>query len=155
MLGKLKSNFILKKIFKNISKRIYYDFIRYNKKFQNKFDLSLKDYKLFKEIIIEIIPIVGIIGKKYFININKEYIKSIYFDDEEVKRNYITEEDLVSKIKIILDPKNKSLKKLFDCCDCIKEINFVKFDRSDIIDMSEIFNNCKNLNFFKSINLIK
>ncbi len=145
MLGKLKSIFVLKKIFKNIANRIFYDLIRYNNKYKKKFDLCLNDYKTFKEIVVEIIPTNIIFNKTNFININKEYIKSIYFNDEEVKRNYLTTKDLISKIKIILEPKNKSLKQLFHCCDCIKEINFVKFDRSDITDMSEMFNNCKNL----------
>ena len=81
MLGKLKSIFVLKKIFKNIANRIFYDLIRYNNKYKKKFDLCLNDYKTFKEIVVEIIPTNIIFNKTNFININKEYIKSIYFND--------------------------------------------------------------------------
>ena len=93
-----------------------------------------------------------------FINIKKKY-KSyfhIYFNDDlnnEIKRDYITEKDKVSKIKIIIDYKIKSLSRLFKRIICIKSINFIKFKNSNINNMSHLFESCslKKINFFNFI----
>ena len=71
--------------------------------------MGVNDYKeyseLYSSIEIEIIPKMNEYGE--FINIGKECEKyyHIYFNDneEEIKRNYIKENDKVRKIKIILD----------------------------------------------------
>ena len=89
-----------------------------------------------------------------FINIKKKY-KSyfhIYFNDDlnkEIKRDYITEKDKVSKIKIIIDYKIKSLSRLFKTIICIKSINFIKFKNKNINNMSHLFESCslKKINF--------
>ena len=36
----------------------------------------------------------------------------------------------------------KSLSYFFYCCDCIKNINFIKFNRNDINQMSYMFYGC-------------
>ena len=77
---------------------------------QNKLGISLNEYKHFNDIIIELIPIDKFINKQIFINLKENNDFNIYFDDTEVKRNFITENDFVSKIKVRLNPKNKSLR---------------------------------------------
>ena len=77
-------------------------------------NIKLKDYKnKFSKIEIEIIPKENTYGK--FINIYSQLIKSnihIYFNDskEETNKNEITKNNKVTKIKIIIDYKAKSLK---------------------------------------------
>ena len=68
----------------------------------------------------------------------------IYFNDseKEIERESITEYDNVSKIKIIINSMIKSLSYFFYCCDCIKNINFIKFNRNDINQMSYMFYGC-------------
>ena len=113
--------------------------VKYNKKIQNRINLSVKDYKEYSEtftpIEIEIIPAKDKYGK--FININKnvELYYHIYFNDnkEEIKNKYfILEEDKVTKIKIIIDYQVKSFKGLFYDCKCIESINFKKFYRNNV-----------------------
>ena len=89
-------------------------------------------------------------NKNKFINIKEESDKSfyhIYFNEsnEEIKRNYINKNEKISKIKVIIDMEEKSLKELFQECYCVKEIKFVKFNRTDFTDYSYMFRNCKNL----------
>ena len=89
-----------------------------------------------------------------FINIKKKY-KSyfhIYFNDDlnnEIKRDFITEKDKLSKIKAIIDSKVKSLSRLFKLIKCIKSINFIKFKNKNINNMSHLFESCslKKINF--------
>ena len=64
----------------------------------------------------------------------------------------------MSKIKIIIDEDIKSLHKLFNECKCIKKINFIKFNKNNIHDMSFMFFECRslkelNLNNFNTINV--
>ena len=63
---------------------------------------------------------------------------------------YIEEEDNVTKIKIIIDYQVKSFYGLFKWCKCIESINFKKFYRNNITDMSYMFNECSSL---KELNL--
>ena len=65
----------------------------------------------------------------------------IYFNDnkKEIKRNYLNENENVSKLKIIIDYQIKSFERLFDNCKCIEFINFKKFYRNNINNMSYMF----------------
>ena len=112
IIEKIKSGYILSKIYNNITKKKKLEIIKYNKKIQNRLNLDVKYYKeyseTFTQIEIEIIPTKGKYGK--FINIkeNDELYYHIYFNDnkEEIKnskKNFITIDDKVNKIKIILD----------------------------------------------------
>ena len=148
----LKSNYILKKIFFSLSKKNYLEIIKYNKKMQTRINLTIDDYKDFTEkfssIEIEIKPIKVDYNK--FINIiNKKDEKyyHIYFNDskEEIKRYNLNEDDKVNSIKIIIDYQIKSFYKLFFNCECIKSINFIKFYRIDITNMSYMFFGCSSL----------
>ena len=84
-----------------------------------------------------------------FINIENENKESyhIYFNDNdnEEKRYTIKKEEKLTKIKIILDYQIKSFAKLFLGCRYIKSINFKKFYRTDIADISYMFSGCKLL----------
>ena len=44
----------------------------------------------------------------------------------------------------------KTFYRLFYGCDCIEKINFIKFNRKNIVDMSYMFGGCSSL---KEINL--
>jgi hypothetical protein len=65
---------------------------------------------------------------------------------------YIEEEDKVTKIKIIIDYQVKSFKELFGSCECIEYINFKKFYRNNITDMSHMFSECSLLKELKLTN---
>ena len=91
ILENIKSRYILSKIYDNMTKKKKLEIVKYNKKIQNRINLSVKDYKeYYEEIEIEIIPAKGKYGR--FININKndELYYHIYFNDdkEEIKNKY-------------------------------------------------------------------
>ena len=69
---------------------------------------------------------------------------------EEIKNSEFIHKYDVKKIKIIIDYQIKSFEKLFNKCKCIKKINFIKFNRNDINNMSYIFYGCASL---KELNL--
>ena len=150
-LKKVKSQYILKRIFDNIkNKRVLY-IIKYNKYIQKKLNLSILFYKEYSEIYtpieIEIIPLENQNSK--FINIKEteESYYHIYFNDnqEEIKRNYIGKNDKVKNIRIIIDYKVLSFQGLFKDCKCIQSINFKKFYRNNIDDMSYMLSGCSSL----------
>ena len=66
---KIKSDYFLQKLYDNMTKKKKLEIVKYNKRIQNRLNLSTKDYKECCEIEIEIIPDKGKYGK--FININK------------------------------------------------------------------------------------
>ena len=70
----LKSDYFLQKIFEHIKKNKALGIIKYNKKIQNRLNISIKDYKEYSEIYssieIEIIPIKNKYAK--FINIKED-----------------------------------------------------------------------------------
>ena len=91
IIDNIKSRYILSKIYNNMTIKKKLEIIKYNKKIQNRLNLSTKDYKECCEIKIEILPTKGIYGK--FINIDNENDKlyyHIYFNDnnEEIKNKY-------------------------------------------------------------------
>ena len=152
ILENIKSRYILSKIYDNMIIKKKLEIVKYNKKIQNRINLSVKDYteysETFTSIEIEIIPTKDEYGR--FININKndKLYYHIYFNDnnEEIKNKYeIKEEDKVTKIKIIIDYQIKSFNSLFKWCKCIESINFKKFYRNNITDMSWMFYGCSTL----------
>ena len=149
---KLRSEYILKQIFEHLNQKKFLKVIKHNKNIQNKLDINQKDYKKFCEIEIEIIPSEDKYYKNEpFINLNNKLEESfyhIYYNDkkEETKRknrNYLTKN--IKKIKIIIDYQVKSFEKLFENCKCIKSINFIKFNRNNINNMSYMFYSCSTL----------
>ena len=158
---KIRNKYILQQIFEHLNQKKFLKIIKYNKNIQNKLEINQNDYKKYCEIEIEIIPTEY---KNYiegsFINFNNKEEESyyhIYYNDrkEETKRknrNNITKS--IKKIKIIINHQIKSFEKLFENCKCIKTINFIKFNRNDINNMSYMFNQCSRLQVINSLILL-
>ena len=139
IIEKLKSDYFLQKLYDNMTKLKKLEIVKYNKKIQNRINLSVKNYKEYSEtftpIEIEIIPTKGKYGRFIKINENDKLYYHIYFNDnkEEIKNKYkIDEQDKITKIKIIIDYQVKSFKDLFIWCECINSINFKKFYRNNV-----------------------
>ena len=148
---------LILKIHENIQKRKLLEIVKYNKKTQNRLNLSIKDYKIYSEtftpIEIEIIPCKEIYDKFINIDESEKLYYHIYFNDsrEEIMNKYeINKKDKVTKIKIIIDYHIKSFEKLFYFCECIESINFKKFYRNNVNNMSRLFFKCLSL---KELNL--
>ena len=164
MFENLRSNLVLQKIFGNLSKKKSLGLIKHNKAFQKRMNITLNSFQeyldKYSSIEIEVIPAAYQFDK--FINIDKgnENYYHIYFNDntEEIKSYKINESDKVTKIKIVVDYHVKSLKSLFNKCQCIESINFKRFYRKDINNMHSIFYRCSalkemNLGNFKTNNV--
>jgi len=160
----VKSDFFLRKLFNNLLKKKSLDIIKYNNNIKDRMSINVKDYKeysgIYSSIEIEIKPVNNKFGKFININKDKEYYH-IYFNDnkEEIKRNYLNENENVEKIKIIIDYQIKSFYDLFENCKCIEHIYFKKFYRNNINNMRFMFYGCSslkelNLSNFNTINVI-
>lgn len=154
MFQNVKSTYILGLILKKyLKKKTYLLLIKNNKSLQKVLNISLNDYKKYSnQIEIDLIPIDKEQlkeGKNILINYDEKdkCFFHIYFNNEtkEEDRNFIIKDDNIEKIKIIIDENIKSIKGLFKNCSCLKEINFIKFNRKDFTDMSNIFNGCESL----------
>ena len=166
IIENIKSRYILSKIYNNITIKKKLKIVKCNNKIQNRLNLSIKDYKeYYDEIEIEIIPKKSKYGEFIKVDENDKLYYHIYFNDnkKEIKNKYrikeedgvikheyyIEEEDKVTKIEIIIDYQVKSFQKLFYKCYCIESINFKKFYRNNISDMSWIFCDCSSLKELK------
>ena len=148
----IKSTYILKKIFNNLNEDRKLIILKYNKTTRKRLNITKIDLKKLSEIEIELRPSKDKSGT--FINIteeNKPYFH-IYFDDnkQEVKTNFLIEKHNINNIKIIIDYPVSSLKKLFENCKILYYVNFKKFHRNNIKDMSFMFSQCS---FIDEINL--
>ena len=156
-LRNLQSDYFIQKFFGYMSERKYLETIRYNKSIQKRINININHYKAYSEtktsIELDIIPMKGKYGE--FINIKEEDKKyfHIYFNDnkkKEIKNTWLCEDDNVSKISIIIDYQIKSFSELFLFCGCIESIEFKKFFRNNVTDMSRMFSGCYSL---KELNL--
>ena len=151
MLKNIKSDYFLKNIFNLLDTKKYLSIILHNKNLQSRLNITINNYKtFFNQIEIELKPTEVLKEKEnIFLNRldNKKEFYHIYFNNNktEIKRRFITEDDKVSKIKIVIDEEISSLKELFFSCDCIKEINFIKFNRKNITNMISMFEECSSL----------
>ena len=147
----IKNDYILKKIFLNLKNKKFMEIIKYNKKLQKRLKVNINDYKEYSQLYSSIEIELIIEDYKYgrFINIDEEEKKyyHIYFDNskEEIRRDYLKENEKVKMIKIIIDFQVKSFRGLFYYCDCISSIVFKKFYRKNIIDMGGMFFYCTSL----------
>ena len=57
---KIRSRYIIKQIFDNIIERRYLSIVKYNKKHQNILNLSIKNYKIYNQIEIELYLLIEI-----------------------------------------------------------------------------------------------
>ncbi len=107
----LKSVYFLAKIFENMKKSKHLEIIKYNKKLQQRLNLSLNDYKDYSQLYTPIELELKLVNYKsndnQFINISDDNMKyyHIYFDNsnKEVKRTELKWKDKVKVIKIIID----------------------------------------------------
>ena len=151
----LKGDYFLQKVFNNLQRKRSLEIVKYNKHIQKRINLNFNDYKEYSEnysvIEIEIKPVNNEYGKFIYINDKDKIYYHIYFNNskEEIKRNYINQNDEIKIIKIIIDYQIKSFEQLFYNCDCIESIYFKKFYRN-INNMYSMFSRCtslKKLNF--------
>ena len=154
ILLNINSIYILKQILDNLYENKLLNIIRYNKFLQNKLNIDIISYKEATKIIIEIIPGEDFYGDFIIIPFKQEKFFHIYFNDneEEIKRNHFIFEDYKpKKVKVIIDREILSLRNLFYRSQN-EIINFIKFNRKDINDMSYMFYNCEKL---KELNISK
>ena len=152
MFENLNSNFVLKKIFDFMKKNKSLILVKKNKILKKRLNISINTYRECSQIIIDLKLADNKYGK--FINIpkkDKEYYH-IYFDNskEEIKRDYLEENEKVKTIKISIDYQVNSLKGLFYNCKPITSIFFTNFFRDNITDMGNMFSQCTSL---KELNL--
>ena len=148
-------------------KKRFLQIINYNKAFQKKLKISIKDYEEYCHYYSSVEIELKMVENKSaeFINLSdmSEEEKGhyhIYFDDskEEIKRNFLKENEKVNTIKIILDHQVKLFAQMFYGFNNISSINFKKFHRIDIVNTSLMFSKCSslreiNLTNFKSNNV--
>ena len=106
----IKSKYILKIIFNNLTLKKGFQIVHYNKHIQKDLKLSLKDFKNYSEIELELIPKKPNRLKEFFINPKPDDSKyfHIFFnnDKNETKRFYLKQNENITKIKIIIDYKS-------------------------------------------------
>ena len=130
-LDNFKNTLFLNSLFDLIKKKKLLEIVKLNKKLQKIMNLSIKDYQKYSESYSSIeleLKLKNSSFRKNFTKIlgKEEKYYHIYFDDskEEIKRNYLKENEKVNKIKIIIDYQVKSLSKLFAYCTYINSIFF-------------------------------
>ena len=134
VLGKIRSKYILKQIFFILHRKCFLKIVQYNKQLQKTFNLSIKEYKKYSEIEIEI----TLKGYGKFINIPDNFDDESYFhiyygknkEEEKVKDAYIEKDEKIKKIRVVIDNGFNSFNKLFSYCKYIKSINFKQFERN-------------------------
>ena len=152
MLRKIKSDYFLKFLMKeHLSDEKYFSIINYNKSFQKILEVSLFDYiNIYYQIKIELTLIKHLKEEKnFFIRINNDNKKffHIFINNRKEEKNYIIKDEFNfnPKIKIRIDKEIDNLTGLFKNCKSIQEINFVRFNRNNIINMNEMFYGCESL----------
>ena len=96
----IKSMHILKKILLFLEPKKYLSLIKYNKEIQKKMNISIKDYKEYNQIEIEVTSINNNFSGKVidFYEENKEYYH-IYFDYERKKKILYHQKIIYQKLK--------------------------------------------------------
>ena len=148
--------FLLKLLFDNLSKKKSFNIIKYNNKIQKRVNINIHDYikasKIYSSIEVEIRPVMHKYGKFININAEDENFYHIYFNNnkEEIKRNFLNENEQIKIINITIDYQVKSFDYLFKNCEIIESLYFKKFYRHNINKMNGMFYNCL---FLKELNL--
>ena len=152
----LKNDYFLIKLFDMLLTKKSLDIIKYNKNIKDRIKININNYKeysgLYSSIELEIKTVTNKNGK--FINISEKNGKyfHIYFNNnkEEIKGQNFNKKKKLKIIKIIIDYQIDSFEELFRNCEYIESINFKKFSRKNITNMSGMFYNCSSL---KELNL--
>ena len=154
----LKSDYFVQLLFNNLEKKKLLNILKYNKTIKKRIKININDYKEYSEkyssIEIELKPINNKDGKLFNIKFGDEKYYHIYFDnnkeEDEIKRKFITKEDKIKIVKIIIDYQVKSFKRLFYRCNCCESIFFKRLSRNNINNMNYMFYGCSSL---KELNL--
>ena len=153
---KLKSGYFLARIFEYMPKKKSLEIMKINKRLQKRTNLSIINYKeyseLYSSIEIELTPAKNEYGSFIRISEEEKDYYHVYFNNvkKEKGRNFLKEKEKVKIIKIKIDHQVKSFNDLFSHCNCIGAINFKKFYRINMTDMSGMFRACFSL---KELNL--
>ena len=144
-LEKIKSSFFLPvKMGVFFSEKKKLEIFKYNKKIQKRLNLSISDYKEYSQLYssIEIELKFNNNKNKFYNNNKKNYINF----KKKNEQNYIFNFKNINKniIKIKINNKIKSLKNLFKNKNNIEKIKIKKY-RTNITDMSGMFNGCSSL----------
>ena len=148
----IKNDFFLEKVFNNLKKRKLFEILKYNQNIKTRININTNDYKEFCENYSSIEIEIKLVDDKYgkFINFKKEneIYYHIYFDNnkQEIKRNYINQNEKINIIKILINYQINSLEELFYNCAFIETIYFKKFFRNNIKSkyiLEKVFNNLK------------
>ena len=116
----LKNDYFLQKVFNNLEKKKLFNIVKYNKNIKKRIGININHYKLISEKYSSIKIEIKLVNNKFgkFINIKEEYHEyyHIYFNnnEEEIKRNYISEDEEIKIIKIIIDYQVESFEGLFE-----------------------------------------
>ena len=154
MLEKIKSVYILKGIFENLSKVKNLKISHRNKYLNNHLDITVNNYKEaheYIEIKLKLSENYNDYKDKYFMHINLDDRNlngfEIYFDGKKLDKIVETVEGFksVSNILIRIKPNIHSLHSLFENCKIIKEINVINCLRRDLINTSYMFYDCSGL----------
>ena len=150
----LKSDYFLIKLFNFVKKNKSLEITKYSKSLQKRLHLTINNYIEYSQTYTPIELELTLAKYRYdyntLINISDEdkNYYHIYFDDsnEEIKRNFLNENENVGKIKIIIDYQVKSFEKLFyNLRYVFHSIIFKKFYRNNITNMSCMFHECDSL----------
>ena len=122
-INNIKSKYRIKEIFNKLQKNKLLQIIKYNKNLQKILNIGSNDYKDYCEIEIELIPKLNQYDK--FINIFEKEEKKyyhIYFNnsEEEIKRNFVRNNEKITNIKVIIDYQVESFYGLFENCNYIE-----------------------------------
>ena len=147
LLKSVKSKYILKQIFENLKINKTLNIIRSSKYLLDKLEKNINDYKNYFQIEIEIE--IKENESAEFINMLKNFESFYHFyldnNTKEIKITDIPKDKKAKKIRIIIDYEVKLFNGLFKDCKNITKINFIKFNRKDITDLSYMFAYCESL----------
>ena len=135
-------------LFGILPKKKSLEIIKYNKNIKERINININDYKecsgIYSSIELEIIPTKVHYGNFIKIKKDEEANYHIFFNNnkKDIKRNIFEKAD---KVKVIIDYKVKSFNGLFFYIDCIESVNFKRFYRNNINDMSYMFYGCSTL----------
>ena len=129
MITKIRSKYVIIKIFEHLNQNRLVDVIHYNKMYQKMMNINLKFYKNeFSKIEIEIIPKENAFGK--FINIKKNTRKNIHLffnDAHPLNIPLILVTFLVLNLEKIISSKEEQPKNI-ELMFCISSLfNLIKF----------------------------
>ena len=135
-----------------IHERRTFKLINHNKYLQKRLDITEEDFINYYKIIINVkirkepneysffLPNTYYQSKKNFTIITETKPPLL------IKRNYIAlHEKKINKVRIIIHENVQTLKSLFQDMKHIEEINFIRYNRLDIHDVSNLFKNCTSL----------